>query len=52
LSSAGAMCVPYSHISPFNGRAYASRMLAPFARIDLISVPVRLMPASTRSRIS
>src|SRR3954452_19658492 len=47
--SNGAMCAPTSHASPCSIRAYASERFAFPARSDLISVPVRTMPASNVS---
>src|SRR5207237_1113844 len=47
--SNGAICAPTSHASPCSMRAYASERVAFPARSDLISVPVRTMPASTVS---
>src|SRR4051794_35258600 len=47
--SNGAMCAPTSQASPCSIRAYASERFAFPARSDLISVPVRTMPASNVS---
>src|ERR1035437_8349 len=45
------MVAPTSQASPLSMRAYASARLTLPARIDLISVPVRTMPASNESSI-